>query len=163
MGADGQKRAQLEAASTTNVTSSPVPLSLLLLSKNLFRAKRQLCFSKEEGSEQNGTFCEFPPHDSVQQPADCWEAAVRSGASSNPRVRPRCAGPQPNLMLHHTGDDLGHPVYREDREGMPPGADPEVPASLSDGLQELLSNCQQTGVQPTVQARVAALHRDRVQ
>merc|ERR1711936_888962 len=89
---------------------------------------------KTEGSEQNGTFCEFPPLDSVQ-PAACWEAAVRSGASSNPRVRPRCAGPQPDLMLHHTGDDLGHPVYREDREGMPPGADPEVPPSLSDGLQ----------------------------
>merc|ERR1712038_2110855 len=157
--------------STTNVTSSPVPLSLLVLSKTSVPCQKAALFSKEdiqrvdktEASEQNGTFCQFPPPDSVQQPADCWEAAVRSGASSNPRVRPRCAGPQPDLLLHHTGDDLGHPVYREDREGMPPGADPEVPPSLSDGLQELLSNCQQTGVQPTVQTGVAALHRDRVQ
>merc|ERR1712168_1184771 len=152
---------------TTNVTSSPVPLSLLLLSKTSVPCQKAAFSPKKrvdetEGSEQNGTFCEFPPPDSVQ-PADCWEAAVRSGASSNPRVRPRCAGPQPDLLLHHTGDDLGHPVYREDREGMPPGADPEVPPSMSDGLQELLSNCQQTGVQTTVQTGVAALHRDRVQ
>merc|ERR1712210_349818 len=132
--------------------------------------KRQLCFSKEailrvdetEASEENGTFCSFPPLDHVQ-PADCWEATVRSSPGANPSVRPSCSGALTDILLHHTGDDLGHPVYREDREGMPPGADPEVPASLSDNLQKLLSNCQQTGVQPTVQARVAALHRDRVQ
>merc|ERR1711971_635492 len=132
--------------------------------------KRQLCFSKEailrvdetEAFEQNETFCSFPPLDRVQ-PADCWEATVRSSPGANPSVRPSCSGALTDLLLHHTGDDLGHSVHREDREGVPPRADPEVPTSLSDGLQELLSNCKQTGVQSTVPTGVPALHRDRVQ
>merc|ERR1712183_694380 len=110
---------------TTNVTTNVTTV------EDIYSVhKRQLCFSKEailrvdetEASEQNGTFCKFPPVDSVQ-PADCWEATVRRSTSANPSVGPSCSGPLPGFLLHHTGDDLGHPVYREDREGVPPRAD----------------------------------------
>ena len=37
--------------------------------------------------------------------------------------------------------DLGHTVHREDRAGVSPSADSEVQTSLSDCLQELLSDC----------------------
>ena len=37
--------------------------------------------------------------------------------------------------------DLGHAVHREDRAGVSPRADSEVQTSLSDRLQELLSDC----------------------
>merc|ERR1712172_160604 len=147
---------------TTNVTTNVTTV------EDIYSV--QLCFSKEailrvdetEASEENGTFCSFPPLDRVQ-PAGCWEATVRSSPGANPSVRPGCSGALPDILLHHTGDDLGYPVHREDREGMPPRADPEVPTSLSDGLQELLSNCQQTGVQSTVPTGVPTLHGDRVQ
>merc|ERR1712001_816872 len=137
---------------TTNVTTNVTTV------EDIYSVhKRQLCFSKEailrvdetEASEENGTFCSFPPLDRVQ-PAGCWEATVRSSPGSNPSFRPGCSGALTDLLLHHTGDDLGHPVHREDREGMPPSARATVP------------NCQQTGVQPTVPTGVPTLHRDRV-
>merc|ERR1712112_76021 len=132
-----------------------------------FVLKRKLCFSKEailrvDEKDQNGTFPNFPPLDSVQ-PADPWEAAVRSSPGANSSLRPGCSGALPDLLLYHTGDDMGHPVHREDREAVSRRANPTIPTSMSDGLQEHLSNCQQTGVQPTVQTGVTTLYRDRVQ
>ena len=103
---NGQKRAQLQAATTTNVTTNVTTV------EDIYSVhKRQLCFSKEailrvdetEASEQNGTFCSFPPLDRVE-PAGCWEATVRSSPGSNPSVRPSCSGALPDLLLHHTGD-----------------------------------------------------------
>merc|ERR1712008_448719 len=81
-----------------------------------------------------------------------------AASSANPSVGSSCSGALPDFLLHHTGDDLGHPVYREDREGVPPRANPEVPTSMPDSLQELLPNCQQAGVQPTVPTGVPTLH-----
>merc|ERR1711971_1249063 len=80
---------------TTNVTTN------VTTDEDIYSVhKRQLCFSKEailrvdetEASEENGTFCSFPPLDRVQ-PAGCWEATVRSSPGSNPSVRPSCSGP----------------------------------------------------------------------
>merc|ERR1711971_1095682 len=72
---------------TTNVTTNVTTV------EDIYSVhKRQLCFSKEailrvdetEASEQNGTFCSFPPLDRVQ-PSDCWEATVRSSPGANSR------------------------------------------------------------------------------
>merc|ERR1711963_175196 len=74
-------------------------------------------FSKEanfEGSreEQNDTFANTPPLDSVQ-PADPWEAAVRSSPGANPGLRTGRSGALPDFLFHHTGDDMGHPVLSQ--------------------------------------------------
>merc|ERR1711936_863591 len=150
--------------STTNETTSPdtyqltkTSIPFLFLQRIYFEGCRE-----GEASEQNGTFPNFLPLDSVE-PTVPWEAAVRRSTRANTSLRPSCSGALPDFLLHHTGDDLGHPVHREDREAVSPRANPTIPTSMSDGLQELLSNCQQTGVQPTVQTGVTTLHRDRVQ
>merc|ERR1711936_648946 len=142
-----------------NVTSLPEPLC----QRYLLRVNKEASFLQRTTlivDAENESFGHFSPLDSVSD--DSREAAVRSGSGSNPR---RCSTDQPgpsDLLHHDTGDDLGHPVHWEDGEGVPPGADTAVQTILPDSLQELLSNRQQTGVQPTVSAGVPTLHRDRV-
>merc|ERR1711951_228380 len=146
---------------TTNVTSLLSPLISSPALKGALFFNRNLRIGEKEAG-QNGKICNFSPLDS-EQSAYSGETTVRSSSSANPSGRPSCSGSLPDFLHHHTRDDLGHPVYREDRKRMSPRAGPEVPTSMPDSLQELLSNGQQTGLQPTVPTGVPTLHRDRVQ
>merc|ERR1712198_631551 len=146
---------------TTNVTSLLSPTISALTLKGALFLNRKLRIEEEEAG-QYGKICNFSPLDS-EQSAYSWETTVRSSSGANPSGRPSCSGSLPDFLHHHTRDDLGHSVHREDRERMSPRADPKVPPSVPDSLQELLSNCQQTGMQPTVPTGVPTLHGDRVQ
>merc|ERR1712198_580054 len=147
---------------TTNVTSLLSPTISALTLKGALFLKRNLRIEEKEAAGQYGKICKFSPLDS-EQSAYSWETTVRSSSGANPSGRPSCSGSLTDFLHHHTGDDLGHSVHREDRERMSSRADPEVPTSVPDRLQELLSNCQQTGMQPTVPTGVPTLHGDRVQ
>merc|ERR1711936_1384588 len=99
---------------TTNVTSLPKPLSLSpsCLPGSFVSPKKPLCGLRRKRLDKNGKSWNFSPLDSEQRPAGSWEAAVRScSARTNPSVRTSCSGSLPDLLLHHTGDDLGHAVY----------------------------------------------------
>merc|ERR1712130_126964 len=123
---------------TTNVTSLLSPTISALTLKGALFLKRNLRIEEKEAG-QYGKICNFSPLDS-EQSAYSWETTVRSSSGANSSDRPGCSGSLPDFLHHHTRDDLGHSIHRENRERMSSRADPKVPTSMPDSLQELLSN-----------------------
>merc|ERR1712198_763203 len=117
---------------TTNVTSLLSPLISTPALKGALFLNRNLRVEEKEAG-QYGKICNFSPLDS-EQSAYSRETTVRSSSGANSSGRPGCSGSLPDFLHHHTRDDLGHSVQREDRERMSSRADSEVPTSMPDSL-----------------------------
>merc|ERR1712198_392269 len=99
---------------TTNVTSLLSPLISTPALKGALFLNRNLRVEEKEAG-QYGKICNFSPLDS-EQSAYSWETTVRSSSGANSSGRPGCSGSLPDFLHHHTRDDLGHSVHREEKE-----------------------------------------------